>query len=162
MQGIAFDTRRGPVTIRPLRNGDLETVTAVLAALSDESRRLRFGTTAFPRRTDLEVLARADASRHVLVAHADHRPIGIAHLALESDRRVAEIAVAVADEWQRVGVGSELLRLMTSDASLLGIRHIRAIVRLENRASLSMMRRVLRIVSRRVEGGELELVAAIG
>jgi L-amino acid N-acyltransferase YncA len=162
MQGIAVETRRGVVTIRPLRNGDVETVQAVLAALSSESRRLRFGSTSLPARDGLEALAQVGTSRHVLVAYGDRRPIGIAHLALEKAGGVAEIAVAVVDEWQRAGIGSELLRLMTSDAALLGVRHIRAIVRLENRASISMVRRVLRIVSRRVEGGELELVAAIG
>ena len=61
MQGIAVSTRRGTVTIRPLRNGDVETVAAVLAALSDESRRLRFGTTTLPPRAGLELLARAAA-----------------------------------------------------------------------------------------------------
>jgi L-amino acid N-acyltransferase YncA len=161
MQGIALETRRGIVTIRPLRNGDIETVGAVFAELSSESRRLRFGSTALPGRDGLELLARVDESRHVLVAYAEGRAIGIAHLALEGDRSIAEIAVAVADEWQRSGVGGELLRLMTSDAVVLGVRHIRAVMRLENRASLSLTRRVLRVVSRRVEGGELELVAAL-
>jgi GNAT superfamily N-acetyltransferase len=157
MHAIAFDTRLGAVVVRPLRNGDAATVDEVLGRLGPESLRLRFGGA----RLDLDLLARVDATRHVLVAYADGSPVGIAHLALEDDRTVAEVAVAVADAWQRTGIGGELLRLLTDDARTIGVRHIRAMIRLENTASISLARRVTRIVSRRIEGGELHLVAAV-
>jgi acetyltransferase len=160
MQGIAVDTRRGLVTIRPLRNGDVETVRAFFEQLGPESRRLRFGSAGALNNQALATLAQVGVRRHVLVAYGGRRAVGIAHLALDDDRGGAEIAIAVADDWQRAGVGSELLRLMTSDAALLGVRHIRAVVRLENRGSLSLARKVARIVGRRVDGGELQLVAA--
>src|SRR5436305_11508672 len=67
------------VSIRPLRNGDTETVATVFARLSDESRRRRFGGPK-PRLsgTELEALARVDAEHHVLVAYVDgdRRPAG--------------------------------------------------------------------------------------
>ncbi len=161
MHGIAVETRKGPVTVRPLRNGDAETVRAVFDQLGPDSRRLRFGTTAQPASHELGVLARVDGRRHVLVAHGAGRPIGVAHLARDAaDRTVAEVAIAVADDWQSVGVGSELLRLLTMDAAAAGILHIRAVMKLENRRSLSLLRRTTRIVSRRIEAGELHLVAA--
>lgn len=160
MQGIALDTRRGLVTIRPLQDGDVDTVRMFFEQLGQESRRLRFGSTSMPNAGALTVLAQVDGRRHVLVAYGERRPVGIAHLALDDDRRSGEVAVAVADDWQRAGVGSELLRLMTSDAAAAGARHIRAVVRLENRGSLSLARKVARIVGRRVDGGEVQLVAA--
>jgi ribosomal protein S18 acetylase RimI-like enzyme len=156
MQAIAVDTRRGCVTIRSLRNGDVATVRSFFERLGPESRRLRFGSNA----DALATLARVDGRRHVLVAYRGGETVGIAHLALDDDRQGAEIAIAVADAWQRAGVGSELLRLLTADAAAAGIRHVRAVVRLENRGSLSLARKAARIVARRVEGGEVQLVAA--
>jgi ribosomal protein S18 acetylase RimI-like enzyme len=155
MHGTLVETRRGPIVIRPLRPGDTETVAAVLAQLGAESRRLRFGT-GLPA---LEPLARVDGRRHVLVACARNEPIAIAHLAVDADPSIAEIAVAVADDWQDAGVGSALLRELTDLAAAAGITHIRAIVRLENRASLSLLRRLTGVVTRRIEGPELHVLA---
>jgi len=155
MHGTAVETRRGPIVIRRLHNGDTETVAAILARLGAESLRLRFGT-AFP---PLEPLARVDGRRHVLVARARREPIAIAHLVCEDDLSVAEIAVAVADDWQDAGVGSALLQELNDVAVAAGITHIRAIVRLENRASISLLRRLRGVVTRRVEGPELHVLA---
>ena len=71
----------------------------------------------------------------------------------------AEIAVAVADDWQDAGVGSALLRELNDVAVAAGVTHIRAIVRLENRASISLLRRLRGVVTRRVEGPELHVLA---
>src|SRR4029078_11496965 len=88
--------RRGSgLVIRPLRNGDRETVTAVLEMLGETSRRMRF-TGPKPRLSALELehLATVDATRHVLVGYlAGHaRPIAIARLV--RDGSGAEIASA--------------------------------------------------------------------
>lgn len=155
MYGTVVETQRGSIAIRPLRPGDTETVAAVLARLGTESLRLRFGT-GVPA---LEPLARVDGRRHVLVACARREPIAIAHLAVEADPAVGEIAVAVADDWQDAGVGSALLQELTDVARAAGITHIRAVVRLENRASLSLLRRLRGVVTRRVEGAELHVLA---
>jgi GNAT superfamily N-acetyltransferase len=97
------------LTVRSLRNGDTETVSALFARLGDRSRQRRF-CGAKPRLSELELanLARVDSDHHVLVGYADGdaAPAGIARLV--RDGSSAEIAFAVADDYQSRGYGSIL------------------------------------------------------
>ena len=161
MQSTVVRTRAGTLTIRPLRNGDTETVQAVFDALGDDSRRLRFGSAKpvlGPK--ELADLSRADGLHHALVGYMAGTPVGIARLVRDaSSRHIAEVAYAVADEWQGRGVGTALMRALVADAAAAGITHVHADIRMENRASLSLLRKATTIVSRRVVGGDLAVVA---
>lgn len=129
------------ITIRPLRNGDGETVQAVFDGLGPESRRRRFGgakNVLLP--ADLDALARVDARHHVLVAWSGDRPVGLARLVRHGD--VAEIAFEVADDFQRRGVGSLLIERLAGDARAAGIRRFRGDVADGNAASLALLRRL--------------------
>ena len=137
----------------------MATVQAVFDGLGERSRRLRFGyskTTLTP--ADLERLARVDGRHHVLVAYAQGQPVGIARLARLQDPAAAEIAYAVVDGWQRLGIGTALTKLLAADASAIGITHLHATIQAENRASLTLMQRATTVVSRRIEAGELHVV----
>ena len=96
----ALALRQG-LTVRSLRNGDTETVSALFARLGERSRERRF-CGAKPRLSELELanLARVDRDHHVLVGYVDGdpEPAGIARLV--RDGSSAEIAFAVADEYQ--------------------------------------------------------------
>ncbi len=133
------------LTIRPLRNGDAETVAAWFARLGEESRRRRFGG-AKPRLADAELstLARVDGFRHVFVAYVagDALPAGIAHLVREEAS--GEIAVAVADAWQGHGIGRALMNEMAAVARAAGIRELRATVAGDNRPAVSLLARLAR------------------
>src|SRR5215471_16925434 len=96
----------GGVTIRPLRNGDRETVEAVFSRLSDESRRRRFGGSK-PRllESDLVLLSRVDGDHHVLVAYAEGDPLPAGMARFVRQGQAAEVAFEVADEHQ--GAGSD-------------------------------------------------------
>jgi ribosomal protein S18 acetylase RimI-like enzyme len=158
---VPVKTAAGVVTVRPLRNGDMGTVRRVFERLGERARRLRFGWSK-PVLTpgELELLARVDADRHVLVAYAQDAPIGITHLVRDAaDRRSAEVASVVADDWQQLGVGTALTKLAAGDAAAAGIRHVHAAVRLENCAALSLMAKATRIVGGHLEAGQLHLVA---
>ena len=63
------------LTIRPLRNGDTETVAVLFERLGARSRERRF-CGAKPRLSDPELarLARVDASHHVLVGYVTAGP----------------------------------------------------------------------------------------
>jgi GNAT superfamily N-acetyltransferase len=160
MHSTVVKTRAGAVTLRPLRNGDVATVQSVFDRLGDQSRRLRFGYVKPALACDeLEELATMDGRRHVLIAVVQGQAVGIARLVRDDDPQVAEIASAVADDWQGLGIGTALLRALVADAAAAGITHVRAAIQLDNRASLSVLRKAATIVSRRVVGDELELVA---
>jgi GNAT superfamily N-acetyltransferase len=153
-------TRGGEVTIRPLRSGDTRPVAHVFERLGPESRRLRFGggKTCLSGR-ELELLATVDGRRHVLVGYAGGEPIGIARLARDAaDPTTAEVAFAVVDTWQGKGVGTVLMEALASDARAAGIRHLRASILAENKASLALMKHVTTIEHTTYEGSQLEIV----
>jgi GNAT superfamily N-acetyltransferase len=155
-------TRRLPgLTIRPLRDGDRETVLAVFDGLGPRSRAQRFGG-AKPRLSEAELalLARVDALHHTLVAwvDGDPEPAGLAQLV--RDGSSAEIAFAVADRHQRRGIGSALARELAADARAAGITHLRATVR-DSPGSLRLLTRCARLVEERFAAGERELVLAL-
>jgi GNAT superfamily N-acetyltransferase len=129
------------ITIRPLRNGETDAVQAVFDRLSARSRRLRFhGAKNVLTRSDLDALARVDATHHVLVALHAGEPIGIARLVRQDD--AAEVAFAVADEWQGRGVGSLLVDRLAADARAAGITRFTAQVQPDNTPSLALVRRL--------------------
>ncbi len=130
----------GGITVRSLRNGDTATVQAVFDCLGPQSRMLRFGgAKTVLKPTELAQLARVDADHHVLVAYAAGEPIGIARLV--RDGRSAEVAIEVADAWQRRRVGSMLMSRLTGDARAAGIEELHAYVAAHNTVSRALMRR---------------------
>ena len=127
------------ITIRPLRNGETDVIQAVFDQLGPTSRLLRFnGAKNVLTPSDLAVLARVDGDHHVLVAWVDGKPIGVGRLVRDGD--AAEVAFAVADEWQGKGVGSVLAERLGEDARAAGIAHLCAEVRPDNARSLALGR----------------------
>lgn len=131
------------LTIRALRDGDTETVAALFARLGDRSRERRF-CGAKPRLSDLELatLARVDLDRHVLVGYADgdSQPVGIARLVRDGDS--AEIAFAVADDYQSRGIGSILASELAADARAAGITQLTATVCGDNPRVIALIERL--------------------
>jgi protein lysine acetyltransferase len=148
--------------VRPLRDGDVSTVLAVFERLSEESRRTRFNGPK-PRLTasELRQLAAIDGTRHALVAYVegDPRPVAIARLV--RDGASAEIAFAVADEYQQRGIGSALTAELIADARVAGIREITALVASDNPAALAVLRSLLHMLDIKLEGPGLAIRAAI-
>ena len=129
------------ITVRPLRRGDRAAVQAVFDRLGPASRRLRFGgakNVLLP--SDLDLLTRIDANHHALVAYVEGEPVGIARLV--RDGKVAEVAFAVADDWQHRGIGTLLIERLAADARAAGIESFRADIAPGNAASLALMRRL--------------------
>ncbi|HEY2073178.1 MAG TPA: GNAT family N-acetyltransferase [Gaiellaceae bacterium] len=164
METRALDLPHGPtIVVRPLVNGDVETVASVFGRLGPESRRRRFnGAKACLSDAELTQLARADATHHALVAHVvgDPRPAALAQL-VRTGRETAEIAFVVADEHQHHGIGSAVTRLLLDDARAAGIKEITALAGGENRAAVALIRRSASILEIRLEGPEQSIRAAI-
>jgi GNAT superfamily N-acetyltransferase len=144
------------ITVRPLRSGETEVVQAVFDQLGPRSRLLRFGgakNVLLPG--ELELLARVDGDHHVLVAWIDGEPVGIARLV--RDGRAADVAFAVADEWQHRGVGTTLMERLAGDARAAGIEELRATMHADNAESLALMRRATKGLRMRCAAGQLEV-----
>jgi GNAT superfamily N-acetyltransferase len=150
------------VSIRPLRNGDKETVSDVFDRLGDGSRRHRFGGSK-PRLSELELaaLARVDAEHHVLVAYVDgdRAPAGLARLVRQG--RTAEVAFEVADEYQGRRIGSALARVLAADARAAGIVELHATIGGGNRPAVSLLSRIAGRMRSRWQSGQCEVVAAL-
>ena len=114
-----------------------------------------------PDRSELRQLAAADHSHHALVAYVegDPQPVAIARLVREGDS--AEIAFAVADEYQHRGIGSALAAELIADARAAGIREITALAASDNPAAVALLRRIANVLDIRLEGPELSIRAAI-
>ena len=148
------------ITIRPLRNGDIGTVSAVLGRLGPRSRAQRFGGPK-PRVSERELaqLARVDAggTRSSRWVDGDPEPAGLAQLV--RDGASAEIAFAVADVHQGRGIGSVLARELAADALAAGITELVATVTGDNPRVVSLLRRVTGSVRETwLGGGQRELV----
>jgi ribosomal protein S18 acetylase RimI-like enzyme len=151
------------LTIRPLRDGDTETVATLFERLGAVSRERRF-CGAKPRLGDRELaqLARVDAARHVLVGYVagDPRPAGIARLV--RDGSSAEVAFEVADDHQGRGLGSILARELAADARAAGITTLVATVCGDNPRVVSLLARIAGSLQVRRRGGEREIVVGLG
>lgn len=153
------------VTVRPLANGDTQTVATLFDRLSDASRASRFHA-AKPRLSDREagILAEVGSNSHVLVAHvgADPRPAGLARLVRDrTDPSTAEIALEVADCYQRAGIGSLLVNMLLADARAAGISHVDALVEISNRPAFTLLQRILDRATVRFEDGVTCISAAL-
>ena len=155
--------KHGPtLLVRPLRHGDVRTVVAVFERLGEQSRRARFnGPKPCLTRSELRRLAAVDHSHHALVAYVedDPQPVAIARLVREGDS--AEIAFAVADEYQQRGIGSTLAAELIADARAAGIREITALAASDHPAAVALLRRTAKVLDIRLEGPELSIRAAI-
>jgi ribosomal protein S18 acetylase RimI-like enzyme len=155
--------KHGPaLVVRPLRHGAARIVMDLFERLGEESRRTRFnGPKPCLRRSELRELASVDANHHVLVAYVDGDPQPVAIARLVRDGSTAEVAFAVADEYQQRGIGSALAAELIDDARAVGITEITALVASDNPAAVALLRRVANVLDIRLEGPELAIRAAI-
>jgi GNAT superfamily N-acetyltransferase len=108
--------------------------------LSTESRRLRF-LTSKPSlsNSELRYLTEVDGHRHEALGAVDPvsgRGIAVARFVRdEQDPSHAEVAVTVADEWQRRGLGTLMLERLSDRAREEGVTHFTALVAGDNPAT---------------------------
>jgi acetate---CoA ligase (ADP-forming) len=92
-----------------------------------------------------------------LVGSIDDEIVAVANFVRLRDPAAAEVAFAVADEYQRRGIGTRLLEQLSGLAGELGIERFMAMVLPENRQMLGVFEAVGFVVTREVAGGEVEL-----
>lgn len=133
------------VSVRPIRVTDKEGLLDGFKRLGPDSRYRRFLSPIHSLGTrQLQYLTEVDHHAHEALVAVDTRTgqgLGVARFIRSSaDRTVAEVAVAVADDWQGQGLGTALLHDLTSRAREEGIERFSAIVLAENKPILEMLR----------------------
>ena len=133
------------VVIRQVRSADAPLLADGFARLSPESRRLRF-LRRKDELTSAELRYFTDIDHHDHEAlgaldQADGRGVGVARYVRDADdRRSAEIAVTVVNDWQGRGLGTELLAQLSGRARAAGIRRFTALVSADNAAMAALLR----------------------
>ena len=138
----ARDGRRA--VVRPVHPADGPLVQRFVRELSPRSRRNRFfAPVAELSPAQLERMTRFDGATGlglvaVAIAGEDStRIVGIAQHAV-SDPPFAELALVVADGWQRQGLGERLVTLLLAHAAKTGIAAVQGFVMAANRPMLAL------------------------
>jgi acetate---CoA ligase (ADP-forming) len=137
---------------------DVDELVAFFDRLSLRSRHLRFHGA---RRVDRELVATfldPDwTTTGALVGRHEDRIVALASYARLRDPRAAEVAFAVADDFQGRGVGTRLLERLADRAAAVGIERFVAYVLSENTAMLGVFRDAGFELARSRDGGEVEV-----
>jgi GNAT superfamily N-acetyltransferase len=133
------------VLVRSVEPGDAEELAAGYQLLSDTSAYQRFFT-VLPRLSpqQLRFFTQVDHRDHEAlgaVAPETGQGVGIARfIRSDTDPAGAELAIVVADDWQRRGVGFQLLRTLLRRARQENVTTITAEVLTDNSALLTLLR----------------------
>jgi acetyl coenzyme A synthetase (ADP forming)-like protein len=151
---------------RPVRAEDADELARFYSDLSLESRVFRFFAAVANADSSIEQMVHVDyTSSYGLVAVAGANPQVVGHaMYVGMEPRKAELALAVADEYQGRGVGTILLGQLAEAAAAAGFEMLDAMVRPENHRMLQMLRESGFPLHTRSEPGELhaELPTKIG
>jgi RimJ/RimL family protein N-acetyltransferase len=125
------DGRR--VVLRPIRPDDVARNAAFLDALSPPSKHFLFlGGVAHLSDAALRKLCDPDHAHDMAYValsadDAPERQVGVCRYAAADAQTGAEISIAVADDWQHVGLGQQLLRCLVDYARAHGVRRLYSI-----------------------------------
>ena len=110
----------------------------------------------------VEPLLQADGQETgVLIGFVEDRIVAVANFARLRDPTAAEVAFAVADEYQHRGIGTRLLEQLAALAGAQGIERFLATVLPDNRQMLRVFEAAGFEVTRDAAGGEVELTFPI-
>ena len=162
---LVLDLKEGTkVHIRPIKPEDEPLLHEAVAAMSERTVYFRFFS---PLKRIPDALAHRLAvvdynDRFALVA-TTHRPtgneriLGVARYDRVADADVAEVAVAVVDEFQRRGLGGALLAILARVARQHGIKSFSLIVLPENQQMLGLLRKMGWIHHAKLSGGVYDI-----
>jgi GNAT superfamily N-acetyltransferase len=155
---------RTKVHLRPIVAEDEPLLHEAVSAMSERTVYFRFFS-PIKRMSDALAhrLAVVDYKDRFAIVATTHRPgakeriVGVARYDRARDTDVAEVAVAVIDEFQRRGLGSLLLAELARVGRTHGIKTFQLIVLPENREMLGMLRKMGWIHQAKLAGGVYEI-----
>ena len=152
------------VHLRPIVAADEPLLHEAVAAMSERTVYFRFFS-PIKRMSDALAhrLAVVDYNDRFAIVATTHRPnakeriVGVARYDRARGTDVAEVAVAVIDEFQRRGLGSALLAELARVGRSHGIKTFSLIVLPENREMLDLLRKMGWIHQAKLVGGVYEI-----
>jgi GNAT superfamily N-acetyltransferase len=148
------------VLVRPLERDDRERLRRLFYRLSPLSVYRRFlSPLPEPREEGLTRLLDVDhREREALAALDGDEFVGVARYGRPGGAGPADLAVVVADDWQRSGLGRLLLEQLAELAGGRGISSFEATVLGDNRPALDLIRRVFPGSAARWQAGMAEFL----
>jgi GNAT superfamily N-acetyltransferase len=140
---VTATIRADVIAVRPLTQSDRAALAFTLHHLGERSRYQRYLASWIDiERRELDRLLTVDHWHHeVLIAcHVAPRiPVGVAEYVRGATFDTAELAVSIADDWQRHGIGTQLVDALRERALAVGIRTFTASALHENRGARMLL-----------------------
>jgi len=134
------------LTLRHIAPGDATIEQAFVRKLSVQSRYLRFhGTIKELNKKDLVKMTNPDPlnAEALIILYKgkiNEEEIGVARFIIDSDGKSCEFAIVIADEWQKHGLGTKLMKALISHAQSRGIKRIHGSVLKNNPGMLQFVK----------------------
>jgi GNAT superfamily N-acetyltransferase len=154
------------IEIRPIEPDDKDALASGFDRLSERSRYRRFLSPRGPlSAAELRYFTEVDHRNHEALVAVDPQTgegVGVARFVRsEEDAEVAEMAVAVADDWQGHGVGSRLTAALARRARQEGISSFTALALAQNDAMVNLLEELGEVHTGQARLGTVELTVAL-
>lgn len=171
-QTNAFRSKTGQlIHVRPLEADDAPLLVDVFNHMTSESRYRRFHQTVDHvsdgrKQQEAENIAQADPERNWgLIAFANtaseqNVPIGAVRI-VQTERRVAEVAISIRDDFQNMGIGSQLMSMIANEAERMGFERLVADIQNDNVAVWRVFKKLPYEVMRIPEGATSKITISL-
>lgn len=147
------------ITVRRADGDDLEAARAMHDRCSEQTLRLRYHGPVRDADRYLEHLLSPRFGRTLAVQTASGRTVALGHLLWDGDE--TEVALLVEDDWQRRGIGSELLGRLVALAVEAGCESVYAVTQASNTGMVAAMRALSLPLDYQIEEGTLVITARL-
>ncbi|MFF2009764.1 GNAT family N-acetyltransferase [Streptomyces sp. NPDC058195] len=147
------------ITVRRAGLDDLPAARAMHDRCSDHTLRLRYHGPVLDADRYLDHLLGPRFGRTLAVQTASGRLVALGHLLWDGDE--TEVALLVEDDWQRRGIGSELLRRLVALATEAGCESVYAVTQASNTGMVAAMRALALPLDYQIEEGTLVITARL-
>ncbi|MEV1046348.1 GNAT family N-acetyltransferase [Streptomyces sp. NPDC049916] len=148
------------ITVRRADRGDLVAARAMHDRCSQRTLGLRYHGPVADADRYLDHLLSPRFGRTLTVQTASGKLVALGHLLWDGDE--TEVALLVEDEWQRRGIGSELLRRLVVLAGEAGCDSVYAVTQARNTGMVAAMRGLELPLDYQIEEGTLVITARLG
>ncbi|TWG01629.1 acetyltransferase (GNAT) family protein [Streptomyces brevispora] len=147
------------ITVRRADRTDLEAARAMHDRCSEQTLRLRYHGPVQDADRYLDHLLSPRFGRTLAVQTASGRLVALGHLLWDGDE--TEVALLVEDDWQRRGIGSELLARLVALAVEADCESVYAVTQASNTGMVATMRALSLPLDYQIEDGTLVITARL-